>query len=234
MSENIKIRIKNWQKFNPRNDVKSSSWLRLNHDFFTHPDFYDWTFEERCFWLFLLCEKSKLENDKDVPLIVDHCHRTIGFDKKVIDRMLKKLKQKQMIDIVTVRGRYASDTDTGSTYVRDERTDEDMGREAQPKYILDEIYREYPRRSGSQRKGIGLARLGKLIKSEPDYALALAAVQSYKRHCMKEKIIGTTFVKQFGTFFDPLGDWKEWAEKKQTGYQPDQDALIKQAFGDIE
>lgn len=123
MAEEINLRIKNWERFNPRNDIKKPSWFRFEHDFFSHPAFYDFSFEERSFWVYLLCERSKLGGDrKHAPIItvkLDFLHRVHGFDKKCIHRAIEKLIKERIVEMVTVRGRYA---DVGDLYATNERT----------------------------------------------------------------------------------------------------------------
>ena len=54
------ISISNWEKYNPRRrgDVKSSSWFRLQHNFITDPDFYDYSSDQKMIWICLLSEAS--------------------------------------------------------------------------------------------------------------------------------------------------------------------------------
>lgn len=118
MEDNITIKIKNWEIYNPRKDVKSNAWVRLNHDFFTHPSFYDFTFEERCFWLWILCERSKQKDDRDLQVKLNYCIRVHGFAENVIHRTLEKLKKEQIVEVRTLRGRYANVSNPGLTNER--------------------------------------------------------------------------------------------------------------------
>ena len=40
--QSVKIKINNFKKFNPRNDLKSMPWIRLQNDFY----------DKECFWFF--------------------------------------------------------------------------------------------------------------------------------------------------------------------------------------
>lgn len=55
----MKVEILAWDKFNPRKDVKTASWFRMENSFCTHPDFFDLTNDQKMIWIFLLCEASK-------------------------------------------------------------------------------------------------------------------------------------------------------------------------------
>jgi hypothetical protein len=55
----IEINIKNWEKFNPRKDVKSTSWFRFENNFFDDPDFYCLKNDQKLIWIYLLSISSK-------------------------------------------------------------------------------------------------------------------------------------------------------------------------------
>lgn len=101
-------------------------------------------------------------------------------------------------------------------------------------FDLEAIYEAYPRRKGDQRKRLGLKRLQGLIKTEADFELAMRAVKGYKAHLMGQSKVGTEFVKMFSSFWDPLGDWKAWAQKPERNASAEiTDDLIIKAFGYI-
>jgi uncharacterized phage protein (TIGR02220 family) len=55
----LELVVSKWEKYNPRSDVKSSTWLRLSNDFFSDPDFYGTPMNLRIVYLFILCAASK-------------------------------------------------------------------------------------------------------------------------------------------------------------------------------
>lgn len=55
----IRVQVKNWDKYNPRSDVKSSVWYRQQNDFFNDPNFYKATPETRLVFIYILCQASK-------------------------------------------------------------------------------------------------------------------------------------------------------------------------------
>lgn len=52
------VEIANWEKYNPRSDVKSSSWFRMDNNFFTDPDFYGHSLVTKATWLCILASAS--------------------------------------------------------------------------------------------------------------------------------------------------------------------------------
>lgn len=117
--DSIRIHIVSWEKYNPRKNVKCSSWFRMEHNLFTNPHFYSFTTEEMVCWFYLLCERSKAspQNDK-TGLRVHANHFTVctRLSEKVLHRTIKKLQEEQLITVRTLRGRYVDATRTCSTY----------------------------------------------------------------------------------------------------------------------
>lgn len=60
----IELEIKNWEKHNPRTDVKTTKWFKMSNEFFNDPEFYGMSLEGRAVWLFLLCTASKKMDGK--------------------------------------------------------------------------------------------------------------------------------------------------------------------------
>jgi len=65
------ITVANWDKFNPRRDLKSTSWLRLQNTFWTDPTFFKLDNDQKMVWISLLCQASQkmtgsIEVDQDL------------------------------------------------------------------------------------------------------------------------------------------------------------------------
>jgi hypothetical protein len=52
----VKITIPNFRKFNPRSDLKSMPWLRLQNNFYDLEDFYNSDSNTIWLFIFLLCQ----------------------------------------------------------------------------------------------------------------------------------------------------------------------------------
>lgn len=55
----VELEIKNWEKHNPRSDVKTARWFKMSNEFFSDPEFYGTSLEARTVWIYLLCTASK-------------------------------------------------------------------------------------------------------------------------------------------------------------------------------
>lgn len=115
MAETVQIKILNWEKFNTRKDVTNPRWFRLEHNLFEHWQFYDFTHSEIIAWVYMLCEASKRNEGGTVTVNMEHAHRIARLDSTAINSAIRKLKQNQVIEVRTSRGRYANVTNPGTT-----------------------------------------------------------------------------------------------------------------------
>lgn len=85
------ITIPNWEKYNPRNDVKSCSWFRMSNDFFSDPDFYGQPPCVRLTWIFVLsCASKKISGT--VRVHVKQVSDCIDFSEKDVSSALNALQ----------------------------------------------------------------------------------------------------------------------------------------------
>lgn len=124
--EGISIKILNWDKYNPRKDVKNSTWLRLQHDLFESWQFFDFTHSEMAFWIYLLCQASRRSDEGKVTVNFEHAHRVAKFTRTVMNSAIKKLKKNQVVEVKTLLGRYADVNETCSTKRTKRRRDGDV------------------------------------------------------------------------------------------------------------
>ena len=47
----IDVTINGYDKFKGRKDVGSPTWFKLSNDFLSDPEFYSFTFSEKCAWI---------------------------------------------------------------------------------------------------------------------------------------------------------------------------------------
>jgi hypothetical protein len=99
------ISFLNWQKFNPRTDVKKPGWFRFDNSLLDDPQFFNWSGEEIKALLYLFCQASKKNNERVIITEV-HAERVCLIKPKHLQLVLQKLEQLQMIQV----SRYAHDT----------------------------------------------------------------------------------------------------------------------------
>jgi hypothetical protein len=94
----MRIQILNWEKFNPRKDLKATSWLRLQNSLFEDPAFFEFDHAEICFWIYLLSLASKKQTGS-VHFSAPHAERIGRFKKSTYESALLKLTQLQCVQI---------------------------------------------------------------------------------------------------------------------------------------
>ena len=93
------INIKNWEKYNPKRDQTTYSWLRLNNDIYMDQHLFDLSAGQKFGWVVILCLASKKNEGKvdlgDSPIdFLCHCTQ---LSKKDIAQLLEKIKEKGLI-----------------------------------------------------------------------------------------------------------------------------------------
>lgn len=106
----MKIKIMGWEKINARKDVSNPSWFKFKHKFFEDSEFYDFSFEEKICWIYILCEASKKNDNGNLVFSSPHALHVAKLSPTAVNSTIKKLKQLQIIEVRTVRGRYVDGT----------------------------------------------------------------------------------------------------------------------------
>ena len=79
--------------------------------------------------------------------------------------------------------------------------------------LFEEIYSEYPKRKGTQRKKTALASFSKNFRQPERRERLIRAVRAYRAECIADKKLGTPYVMQVATFLG--GPWEEYAERTE-------------------
>jgi len=208
----LQIEIKNWEKFNPKRDQKTYTWLRLDQGIGTDPDLFGLTAEQKFVWVMILCEASK-KNTGRVSLNLEWLADTAKVKITVIEKLLEFLEQKSTISILRPCAA-VSDRELPPTTPTDERTNETDERtvlpdsaSAEPRRVLDfeSLYRKYPRKEGKTK---GLQACKAQIKSPEEYRALSFAIDRYSAH-VKRQGTELKFVKHFSSF---MSCWRDWIE----------------------
>lgn len=204
----IPITIPKWDNFNPRKDLKATTWVRLQNTIFEDPNFYDFTHAELMVWVYILCQASK-KLTGDILLNLNHAHRVARLEPEVVHSAIKKLSDLDCVRIrnvdvtSTLRERNATNERTNERTYTPESTGKPVG------FVpdLEAAYQGYPRKEGKSR---GIAKLRREIKTEQDYADLVQAIRNYAA-----KVSGSElkFVKHFATF---VGEWRDWINPDPT------------------
>ncbi|HNC40310.1 MAG TPA: hypothetical protein PK522_00850 [Nitrosomonas sp.] len=206
----ITIKFNNWDKYNKRQkDIKNPFWFSMSNNFFYDPEFYDFSAEEKCTFFYLLAEASRNGCYGEFNTTETHYSRITGYSKQTLYKTLDKLLK------IKVAAVSRQDGGVNPASTEQNKTEQDNIKymsdfEKSDAFDFEEIYKAYPRRLGDMKKGGGINKLKRLIKTQTDFDDALNAVKRYNQYCIETKKVKTELVKMFSSFFDANGDWREW------------------------
>jgi hypothetical protein len=104
------IKVKNWQKYNGRADVKVTSWIRFQNDFFTDPVIFDLSSVEKLVFIYCLCVRSKQKGDA-LKINTVLMSNLIRSKKSDIESALNKLISLELLEHCGSPERIRTDTD---------------------------------------------------------------------------------------------------------------------------
>ena len=123
------IEIQKWDKYNPRKDLKSTSWFRLENTFWTDPAFFDFSNDEKMVWVSILCQASQ-KMKGSIEISPSQIAALLCIAEKVVITAVDKLSKMSLISTTSrmehvhvtppTRGRT---TTNERTNVTNERTD---------------------------------------------------------------------------------------------------------------
>jgi hypothetical protein len=67
-SDLIKIKIKNWRKYNPQEKGKQANWFRVEQDIFSNPRIAPLSQAQKLLWFYILCEANRASNKRILDL----------------------------------------------------------------------------------------------------------------------------------------------------------------------
>lgn len=198
----IDVEILNWERFNPKRDQKTYTWLRLDNDAWASQDLYGLTPTEKFVWIVLLSLASKT-NAAKISVDVDFVAHNLGIKADTVSQAIEMICARHL---ATARGR--ARPHTTPTYERTNVRTNDIAQIKKPKTAaapdgFAEFYSSYPRKVGKTAAMKAWHR----VVSEPGFLLAdlLAAREKYRAYCAAQ---GTEpkFIKHPATF---LAGWRD-------------------------
>lgn len=124
-AKSITVTFKQWDKYNPRGDVKRPSWFRLEIGMVEDPDFFDFTHEEFRAVMYAMSQAAKKSGS--ARLYPDHAQAVCRISPLAMISAVEKLKDLGIVEAHVsdaLRARYGDVTDTYATRrtnVRDEQ-----------------------------------------------------------------------------------------------------------------
>lgn len=222
----VKIKINEWEKFNPRSDVKKPSWFRLDNSLIEDPRFYFLSGDEFKALIYIFSLASKRNSDV-VDVFLDHAHRVCNINKDALTTVIEKLKQYQIVTVVTLRPRTrtyrARNVDVTSSHATlQDTTGQDTTEHDKtlPTNIVDapatsagrfdfeSVAKLYPNNKGRSE---GVKRLGALIKTESEFSDFKKSVENYAEQIRLDKT-EPKFIKYFSSFVGSKKSGHPWVD----------------------
>lgn len=206
----MKITIKNFDRYNPRKDLKSMPWCRLENNFYDLEDFYDLDVYARWLFIFLLCQAAQkvsgtIEIDKNYMIFKSK------LTEKQLDSALSSLEDKSVILLETnehERTRSDSCLTNERTNITNSTNTNDLD------FDFDSLYEKFPRKQGKQK---GIEKLQSIIKTQDDYDNVMQGIIKYKNYCDTNQT-DKKYIKHFSTWVNSFG-WKDEYEIELTPEQ---------------
>ncbi len=220
--ELLAIEILNWEKYNPKRDQTTYTWLRLNNDIVTDKKLFGLDAEQKLVWIAILCDASR-ENSSKVEVNIGWLedHTKVSVDK--IRELIKFLVSRRIIELrdnprpqTTADDRALSCGDRARSKTtptrRDERDERDetlilAPPEATARDFLDleSLYRRFPRKKG---KSAGLKIAKRDVRDRSSFEQLSLAIDRFLEH-HRAANTQAEFVPYFSTF---MSHWRDWLD----------------------
>jgi len=203
----MEIEIINWDKYNPKRDQTTYTWLRLNNDFAADQKLYGLSPQQKYAFIIILCECSK-HNASKITLEPEWLSYICSVSQTEINELLIYLEKKGIASVgdrtlphTTADVRHT--TPTNETNEHNERTNIIAQQ-------VEQLYLKYPRKEGKTK---GIQKLSKEMKTPEDLTLLEKSISNYTKVCGTEK----KYIKHFSTF---AGCWRDYLANNATQNKP--------------
>lgn len=203
--EYIKITIRNWDKFQPRKDIKNPSWFRLNHSIIGEYDFLSLTPKEKLLWIYVLCCAS--QKNCASPLIIRA--QAVQFTVMRAVELTVALKKFNAFGWIE-QPRNVNGTYTGSIWPLQDKTDKtDKQNKTTQAHLyaqfFDTLWQKYPKKKDKQA---ALRALRTKVRVS-EFESFEKALDNYIKASEGKDI---QYMKFFKTF---VSGWQDWENPEQ-------------------
>lgn len=98
MNKEVTISINNWGKYNPRKDLKTLSWLRLDSDIGFSESLFGLSAEAKWLWVFLLSYSAK-KNSASLPIDLEYISYHSSIKRGDILKHIESFVAKGLIEL---------------------------------------------------------------------------------------------------------------------------------------
>lgn len=214
----MKIEVNNWDEYNPRKDLKSMPWFRVESDIGTSEKLFSVPAEGRWLWIFILSTCAKKHSGK-INLNIEFTSHQTGISTKKIKEYIQAFENIGLVTDLSNSDRSSSSSRSnpiGNVPNEHNEHNEHNEQNEQPVFDLEDIYKLYPRKEGKKK---GIEKLTKTIKTQEDFERVKKAVINYSIKIERESI-EAKFIKHFATWVNCWEDYEliQFSEMPSHGY----------------
>lgn len=212
--ELFRITFKQWEKWNPRKDIKQPSWFAMSNRITEDDDIQTLSDQEFRAFVHLTCLASQ-KSKPPVVVNLEKAVRVTGIKRATFLETIAKLESLSVITAEHVRDPNVIRTDgvrDPNTTLQD-KTRQDMTEHSTStveKFDFEIPYGFYPKKAG---KDAGFTRLRKRITSRELFDSFTQACKAYSAECRREGK-DKKFVMLFSTFVGAVGEerWRDYVQ----------------------
>lgn len=222
-NERITITVLNWQKWQPRSDIKRPTWFAMANDLLDHPDFVDFSPMHFHALIYIFSQASR-RGKETFDIVVAHAKQR-NITEKVLNETIEKLERIQCVRVegdlayarvrdpnADVQNPFATDRQTDITNKTD-RHNKHRDRPGSDAFDFESVYEKYPRKEG---KNAGMKSIRDQVgKSAEEFAKFEKAVEHYAA-LVKKRGTEPKFIKQWSSFVGSKRSsfpWHEYVER---------------------
>lgn len=116
------IEIRNFKKYNPRKDLKSMTWYRVESNMFSDHEFCGLSSSGKLLWYYLLAKHAQKNTSKTV-LKLHLIAKEVGLRTDFVQRGLKQLEEIQWVTVRTRTKKALTNSNTDRSTTRTDRTE---------------------------------------------------------------------------------------------------------------
>jgi len=207
----LKIKIRNFEKYCGRKDLKTHWWGKLNIGLWRSTEFATLSSDEKLVWIALISITAE-EQKEVICANLGWIEQLLGIPAGSALSSVKKCEQLQWLSVIrtesdrvpaVIRAADQNRLDKKDLYSPDPEVGQPRKKPVAlpPELVsfLQSVYNQYPRAEGKSR---GFVRLKTQLTSEQKCAAFAQAVKNYADECQKEGR-EKKYIKIFSTFCDP-------------------------------
>lgn len=226
--DELNITISEWEKYQPRKDLVSLTWFRVDRGLFDGQTYFHLKNEGIVLFIFLLSIAAK-DNNPEINLSLDFIADKLKIKKDEILNIMKKLELNKLVHR-SVQNR----TDLSPTIQTDITNKQTEHNKHNSTLDFESAYFLYPLKKG---KSAGMKRLLRDIKNEDDLELFKKSIGNYKADLSLNRT-ELKYTKHFSTF---VSEWRDWIDhipqqskpKTQTVFDTARDQIEKIERGEL-